>query len=486
MGGVINIIYNNKSNENANASLQYRFDDNGNNDSKEAYISLGNNTEKINYLSNIYLKEIKGNKNVEDIDINTIDEVGFNNILTYILNNNNQLSGSIDYFKQNHTSKIFFGGFVFGNDKKINRMSTTIRHNLLLDSKNTVRQSIVYNLYSKNYGHTEMSGNQSSDITEEIYAKYESAWIKHLEHSIINVGIESSYSQYQSNRVEGGNNDIHSSSLYCQYDWDILKNINVIIGSRLDYYNHEFLINSPRLGFMYHPGDRWKFRGTIGKGFRNPSFMEKYIDWYHEDFNYTVIGNPDLKPESSLGIYGGIEYYHPTFYQMSLSVYQNSFTDLIDDYTISPGLLSYTNFDKATFSGIEILGRWRISENYSYSWGMNFVSNKDETGNTLPNTQPVTTTSRVNYQNNTNSFNISFYYKWIGSYTPQQYNPEGGEYTDGEKVYSYALSNIKFSCIPLDILKLSLNIENLGDYTNITYGPFIGRQYTVEISTSIK
>ena len=104
-----------------------------------------------------------------------------------------------------------------------------------------------------------------------------------------------------------------------------------------------------------------------------------------------------------------------------------------------------------------------LSENYSYTWGMNFMSNKDGDGNMLPNTQPVVTTSRLNYQNDKNSFDISFYYKWIGSYTPMQYNPISGEYAEGDKIYSYTLSNMKFTYKPLSKIECSLSID-LADY----------------------
>ncbi len=484
MGGVINIIYKDVDSNLFTSSFKYRFANKSEQNNIEGYVSIAKKWSKSHMFSNIYIKSINNNKSVEDIDINTIDERGFSSIYTYNLSDQNSINTRIEYYNQDNTTKTLFGGLSSSNEKKVSRVSTILNHTYLLDIKNTIKQSVLYNVYSKKYGHKDFSGEEGQDLTEESYLKYEFNLVRSLENSIINIGVESSLSNYLSDRVDG-EEDVGLSSIYFQYDSDIINDLNVIMGSRLDYYSDDMFVNSPRLGIMYHPGNRWKFRFTIGKGFRNPTFMEKYIDWYHEDFNYTVKGNPELKAESSLGLYGGVEYYHPTFYQMSLSFYRNYFNNLIDDYTIEPGLLSYTNFDEAIFSGVEILGRWRISEHYSYSWGMNFMSNKDGNGNILPNTQPVVTTSRLNYQNNKNSLNVSFYYKWIGSYTPMQYNPMSGQYIEGDRIYAYAISNIKFMYKPLKKVECSLSIENLGDYIDSIYGPFIGRQFTTNLMISI-
>ena len=102
--------------------------------------------------------------------------------------------------------------------------------------------------------------------------------------------------------------------------------------------------------------------------------MERFIDWNHIQFNYTVIGNPDLKPERSTGITLGAEYTNTNKYQMSLIFYHTQFENLINDFTLKPGLLSYQNIEKANFSGIELISQWQISEQWNSRFGINWIN----------------------------------------------------------------------------------------------------------------
>ena len=59
-------------------------------------------------------------------------------------------------------------------------------------------------------------------------------------------------------------------------------------------------------------------------------------------------------------------------------VYHNTFSNLIKDYAIEPGLLSYRNIEKAYFTGIEIISKWAINSKLSSSFTFNYVKNEDE------------------------------------------------------------------------------------------------------------
>ena len=67
--------------------------------------------------------------------------------------------------------------------------------------------------------------------------------------------------------------------------------------------------------------------------------MERFIDWDHIQFGYKVLGNPNLKPESSIGYSFEIENYKLSKYQTTIRLYHTGFDNLIEDYAISPGIL---------------------------------------------------------------------------------------------------------------------------------------------------
>ena len=125
------------------------------------------------------------------------------------------------------------------------------------------------------------------------------------------------------------------------------------------------LVINPRIGMMYSIDKNWKLRTAWGKGFRAPSFMERFIDWNHAQFNYSVQGNSQLKPEISNGTTLGVEYTDPSRHQISLMLYHTDFSNLINDYVIQPGLLSYQNIESATFSGLELMHQWKVSNYFT-------------------------------------------------------------------------------------------------------------------------
>ena len=155
-----------------------------------------------------------------------------------------------------------------------------------------------------------------------------------------------------------------NTSIFIQSNFDLFIQLNIIVGLRNDNYNEYDSAVNPRIGLMYKFKEYWKFRSAWGKGYRAPSFMERFIDWNHIQFNYTVLGNPNLRPEISNGTTIGLEYTNPAKYQMSLMLYHTRFENLINDYVVKPGTLSYQNIQSATFAGIELLCQWKISDSW--------------------------------------------------------------------------------------------------------------------------
>ena len=185
---------------------------------------------------------------------------------------------------------------------------------------------------------------------------------KKINSNELNTGFEIYRATYSSDRIKSNQQRIDNQSLFGQYDMNFSNQLTMIYGLRLDNYSEYDRVVSPRLGFMYKFQNNWKLRTSWGQGFRAPSFMERYIDWNHIQFNYTVIGNPDLEPESSNGVTFGIEYDNRSRIQYSLMLYHTKFENLIEDFVIQPGLLSYQNIEKEKFSGIEFLSQIKISK----------------------------------------------------------------------------------------------------------------------------
>ena len=121
-------------------------------------------------------------------------------------------------------------------------------------------------------------------------------------------------------------------------------------------------------GNVYEQGG-WKgvVRASLGQGYRVPNLKERHYLFDHSSLGYVVIGNPNLKPESSdslqlggtLGLDESLSIDGNLFYNRVKDMIQ---TDLVN-YTTVNGISAYTyqNIARARTSGLESSVKWRAT-----------------------------------------------------------------------------------------------------------------------------
>ena len=182
--------------------------------------------------------------------------------------------------------------------------------------------------------------------------------------------------------------DTHSASqyaLYAQDDFRFAKETHLFAGVRLDEHSIYGFNFTPRLSLVHHMRDRQSVRLSYGTAFRNPSFVETFLD-FHADIapglSEVITGNQSLKAEqvsnAELGyrkeIRGGY---------VGANLFYNRLTDLIAIVPTAfapsppfpqgvPTMQSYRNAKSASAVGLELEGEFRIANgvrgvaNYSY------------------------------------------------------------------------------------------------------------------------
>ena len=491
MAGVINIItednnnleliditarYNNTENKFKNSKLE--------NGSRNISFNGYKPFQKIKIKFNANFDLINNDKSIQLIEIDKVNKKTLGGGIDWTPNNLHNFTFNIQKYDQYEIGE----SKLMNTNTKIIRNNFSLTHQTLNKKKWNLEQSINTSNYSRNYVQLRPWGDiEKDDTTNEDYIEYELLLNKKFGLNELTAGLETYNANYKSDRVLSGKQEMKNYSIFSQYDFIFFNNLNAIFGLRLDDYSEYNSVISPRLGLMYKFRENWKFRTSWGKGFRAPSFMEKYIDWNHVQFNYTVIGNPNLQPEQSEGVTFGFEYVKPSNYQMSLMFYQTKFQNLVEDFTIKPGLLSYQNIEKATFSGLELMGKWKFSDQINTKWGINWVNNRDGNNKIIPNTIPLSITNTANYNHSKKFFYLSINTKWIASYRPQEYDPLKGLYIfSEEKLESYTLIMLKTSIKINSIYDISMGVDNANNYTNNRYGPFVGRSAYLEVSTKLK
>jgi outer membrane receptor protein involved in Fe transport len=260
----------------------------------------------------------------------------------------------------------------------------------------------------------------------------------------------------------------------------------MVVGNRLDRYGDTTVV-SPRIALAYKLNENWMIRTAYGHGFRAPSFMETLIDWEHIQFGYKVIGNTNLKPEISKGITIGAEYTNKNNFQLSALLYHNSFSNLIKDYALESGTLSYRNIERAYFTGLELITKWTITNYLSSSFTINYVKNEDEGGKQIPNTMPLSLGGRISYSPGNQRILYAINLKGIGEYFPEEFDPVSGDYISSSvSVKTYLMGDIQVIYKIDPKYQLVFGSKNIGNHINHSYGPYIGRTAYLEIQTQIE
>lgn len=134
-----------------------------------------------------------------------------------------------------------------------------------------------------------------------------------------------------------------------------------------------------------------KLRVHIGNGYRVPSLYERFGSFFFLG-SFTVIGNPQLEPERSMGFDGGIE---QGFYENRLRLSATYFyTKINDEIAYLPtddfGGAAYYNADKVFSRGFETSAEIRPFDKTNLFVSYTFVNSDERNSRRLTNLPPAT------------------------------------------------------------------------------------------------
>ncbi|MFO0619505.1 MAG: TonB-dependent receptor [Polyangiaceae bacterium] len=168
-----------------------------------------------------------------------------------------------------------------------------------------------------------------------------------------------------------------SGALYSEVRFDPVRAFSAVVGGRLEGNSTYGVDAAPRVAIAVRPHPSLTLRASAGRGFRAPSAKEIGFVFDHSVYGYEVVGNPDLQPETSWGVQGGIDWKVTKGVEWRSSAYANWVSDLIDlrpTGRSSGGVDEYTyvNVGDARTFGLETklrasAGKWiRAEAGYAY------------------------------------------------------------------------------------------------------------------------
>ncbi len=153
------------------------------------------------------------------------------------------------------------------------------------------------------------------------------------------------------------------AALFAQDEWKLGKDYALLLvpAARLDIDTQFGTHATPRLAARWEIDEGAVVRGSVGMGYRAPSFKELLLLFQNPGAGYVVEGNPDLDPETSLSVQLGGEWRATKWLWFGGDAYVNRLRDMILATT-----LPSTNADMLRFS-YDNIGRARTAGGELYA-----------------------------------------------------------------------------------------------------------------------
>jgi outer membrane receptor for ferrienterochelin and colicins len=172
----------------------------------------------------------------------------------------------------------------------------------------------------------------------------------------LDLGLEIEREDTESDRVQGHSRALTSAEPFAQLEfggagWTVLP------GVRLTWNEQWGTHLTPRVASRVQLAESVTLRTSAGAGFRAPDFKELYMFFQNESANYAVVGNEQLRPETSRNITTGVEWAGRRGYARG-QLFWNEFRDFIETRAITepgaPPVFQYANIDDGSTRGMEL------------------------------------------------------------------------------------------------------------------------------------
>lgn len=498
LGGVVNIITKNPK----NADPLHASITGGSNGKQEYEIAAAHNftgifgdASELSFLVNAGLNKYFG---ISHYDTSN----SFDGVPEYDRRNVDLKIGFSDLHKLQADVKLgFYKDYMYWQASKIDFYQTQTK---ATNEKSTITTSVNYTIndesniklsahYSQNdHGSIKISNtNVESDynLSVEQLQTYRGQYtFAPYTSSILTLGLEKNIEGSKSGRLKSGSRAITNDVGYLEDEWS-LWNFTLSFGGRYSDNSAFGGFFAPRVSLRYKATEKLTLRGSYGRGYRAPSFIELFFDFNHSGLSYMVEGNTSLQPETSHGFNLGIDYARDDLIWFRANFYYNDVTNLIEDYIKHPAtsaepitIFSYENISEAVTKGVDVDIDMAPFKYCALSIGYNYTSATDGNGIELPFRTPHSITFKTSYENQENGTIVSLRGRWydkkIVNDRRQNNNTLTGEVTESEVVSpSYQVFDLKTSQTIINQLTLSAGINNLFDKVVFPYGNVKGREF---------
>lgn len=341
---------------------------------------------------------------------------------------NEDLDLDSDFTSYDH-DRTKFGLSYDGKDKK-GKYQLRVNYSIFNKDQNTRQNGKLAKWDELKFRTLTLDGQRSYQLNDE-----------HL----LTVGGEIRKEKYEGTRIDGDN--MHtvtregisrnysekSTTYYAAYiqdEWQVEDNWLMIPSIRFDHNSVFGNKVTYKLGNTYKLSDNTRLKFNIGTAYRAPTEAELYMDWQHTPvstpaykMNVHVIGNPNLKPETSYNFDFGLEAESKSGRSSGkLTYFHSKFDDLINGQSTTsmrPGppitvtiLSKYVNVDSAEIQGAEAEFKQKLGKNFTLRSTYTYTDAKDGYGARLEGRDRHKLSLQLNYDDAKTGWSGSLWNDW--------------------------------------------------------------------------
>ncbi|KFX00572.1 TonB-dependent receptor [Pectobacterium betavasculorum] len=461
LGGVINVILNQPTNE-LKGEIGYNFEaptegSGGDHNRLNGYISgpLIENTLLGSLLADggkrdAWKTEQSVNQNTDALEKR--DNYSVMGNLTWLIDAQQSLDFDATYTKDDRDVRWNNYGTAVRNIQKMERLGLGLTHNGSWDNVDTRLRYFYENVELMD---NSQLNNGKADITQDNHTVDGQVSGYLGDHLLTGGGEYRLTSLKHSMNLPNGTIDVSQGALFLQDEFK-LSDLALTFGGRVDKhetYGTEF---SPRAYATYNLTDNWVVKGGVSKAFKAPSIAQSAESYAIAACRgrCQTVGNPDLKPETSISYEIGTAYEAERF-GAGVTLFNNDIKDMIQVQTWDRVAthLTYENVNKARIQGIETSFWVDVTEDLNWTTNWTIVDAEDRTTKMrLKQTPKNTVNTQLNWQALNN----------LSTYIAYQYT--GNQYLfdkEVSKTRGFNTVDIGATYTPVKNVDLKLGLTNL-------------------------
>jgi hemoglobin/transferrin/lactoferrin receptor protein len=235
---------------------------------------------------------------------------------------------------------------------------------------------------------------------------------------------------------------------------------------------------SPKLGVVYWPTETFGLFANVAEGFKAPSPMQVNNYFANPLFGYTSIPNPDLGPETSTSVEGGIRFRNVQLAggdaRLQLAAFRSDYDDFISQIVVGgsftpadPAIYQYVNLGSVTVHGFEARGDIAWDNGFNVTTAFSYADGEQMEGGvraSLPSIDPIKLVAGLGYAEPAG--------RWGGQAIVTWSAKKDQEETDGLGCYDTCFTGDDFTLLDLtaywnvsDSVTLRAGVFNVFDET---------------------